>query len=407
VLRDSTTEYYVIDIASGGMRQIGHPSDSLKLMAYDSANDLALFLAAGPTGTYLTRVRADQQQAIASLNTFMRNINECQWRTFEYTSFEGQDLKAGLILPANFKVGQRYPLVTLVYGGAIVDERSRIALGGTINNSYSGADNAQLLAARGYLVLWPSIPLKPFPNGKNYKGSDPYLELTNGVLPAVEKVIEMGIADPQRLAVMGHSYGGYSVYGLVTQTNRFKAAISAAGFADLLSYFGTLSMASRYENFAHERNFSAMWAETGQGRMGNPPWKDLGRYLRNSPIIYVDRVQTPLLIIQGDLDSVAMQQGDEFFMALYRQGKRARFIRYWGEGHDISSPANIRDLWNQTYVWIDEFCDISRDEKGNLIFDGDHVKSRNGALPLKPEDFNRFNEIELRNHQWVNKRIEN
>jgi dipeptidyl aminopeptidase/acylaminoacyl peptidase len=89
--------------------------------------------------------------------------------------------------------------------------------------------------------------------------------------------------------------------------------------------------------------------------MGNPPWKDLGRYIRNSPITYVYRVQTPLMIIQGDMDYVAMQQGEEFFTSLYRQGKRAKFVRYWGEGHVLESPANIRDMWSQIFNWFDEF----------------------------------------------------
>ncbi|HET8670967.1 MAG TPA: prolyl oligopeptidase family serine peptidase, partial [Candidatus Saccharimonadales bacterium] len=88
--------------------------------------------------------------------------------------------------------------------------------------------------------------------------------------------------------------------------------------------------------------------------MGSAPWEDVGRYLRNSPLFYVERVQTPLLIIQGDLDYVAMQQGEQFFTALYRQGKRARFARYWGEDHVFQSPANVRDMWQQIYAWLDE-----------------------------------------------------
>jgi dipeptidyl aminopeptidase/acylaminoacyl peptidase len=89
--------------------------------------------------------------------------------------------------------------------------------------------------------------------------------------------------------------------------------------------------------------------------MGNPPWKDLGRYIRNSPIFSVDRVQTPLMIMQGDLDYVALQQGEEFFTSLYRQGKRAEFVRYWGEGHVLESPANIRDMWQRIFAWFDQF----------------------------------------------------
>src|SRR5262249_5668128 len=155
------------------------------------------------------------------------------------------------------------------------------------------------------------------------------------------------------------------------------------------SLYGTFDARFRYEDFPHERSVSnpaQEGLETGWGRMGGPPWKDLSRYIRNSPIAYVEHVQTPLLIVQGDMDTVPLQQGEEFFTALYRQGKRARFIRYWGEDHILDSPANIRDFWMQAYAWLDEFCDISRDDKGNIIFDGDRVKSRGGSPPLKPPD---------------------
>lgn len=66
-------------------------------------------------------------------------------------------------------------------------------------------------------------------------------------------------------------------------------------------------------------------------------------------------MQTPLLIIQGDMDYVPLAQGEQFFSALYRQGKRARFVRYWGEGHILQSPANIQDMWQRIYGWFDEF----------------------------------------------------
>ena len=96
--------------------------------------------------------------------------------------------------------------------------------------------------------------------------------------------------------------------------------------------------------------------------MGNPPWKDLGRYLRNSPINYVERVETPLMIIQGDLDYIGIEQGEEFFTALYRQNKRARFVRYLGEDHSIKSPANIRDMWQRICAWFDEYLGTTQSD---------------------------------------------
>ena len=94
--------------------------------------------------------------------------------------------------------------------------------------------------------------------------------------------------------------------------------------------------------------------EIGQVQMKAPPWAEPGRYIQNSPIFAADKVQTPVMIIQGDIDYVSIGQGEEFFMALYRQGKPARFVRYWGEGHSIDSPANIRDEWQQIFGWLDQ-----------------------------------------------------
>ena len=194
------------------------------------------------------------------------------------------------------------------------------------------------------------MPLKP-----KGDGSDPYMELAKGLLPAVDKAIELGIADPDRLALIGQSYGGYGTYGLITQTRRFRAAVALAGFAELVSMYGEFDPRFRYGERPHENFFRMSIAESGQNRMGGPPWKDAQRYVRNSPLFSADRVETPLLIIQGDMDYVPMQQGEQFFSALYRQGKRARFVRYWGEGHVFQSPANIRHMWEEIYSWFDEF----------------------------------------------------
>src|ERR1051325_3316669 len=386
VSRGPLRDYYRVDLTSGATAPILRPSTSATMAAYGTKTDTAVFVAEESAGTYLTIVQGSESHRVIESNTFLRDIADGGRRMIDYRSLDGQDLKGWLLLPRNYVAGKLYPLVTWVYAGSLYADKEPDFIRLNDDNTL----NHQLLAARGYAVLLPSMPLEPFPDGKSNLGTDPYMELTKGVLPAVDKLIELGIIDPRRLAVMGQSYGGYSVYGLVTQTNRFQTAVSLAGPSDLVSFYGTLNAQTRYEFDAHENHFQHSVAESGQIRMGGPPWKDWGRYLRNSPIFYVDRVQTPLMIIQGDMDIVAIQQGEEFFTSLFRQGKRARLIRYWGEGHVFESPANIRDAWVQIYSWLDEFCDISRDEKGDLVFNGDHVKSRNGAPALKPEDFERF-----------------
>jgi dipeptidyl aminopeptidase/acylaminoacyl peptidase len=85
-----------------------------------------------------------------------------------------------------------------------------------------------------------------------------------------------------------------------------------------------------------------------------PPWTNLWRYLKNSPVYYLDRVTTPLLLIHGDQDHVPIQGAEEVFTGLHRLGKRVRFVRYFGEGHLIDSPANIRDMWARIFAWLAE-----------------------------------------------------
>ena len=121
------------------------------------------------------------------------------------------------------------------------------------------------------------------------------------------------------------------------------------------------------------------------------PWSDLSLYQRNSPLTYVERVRAPVLLIHGDQDSsVSMNQSEQLFSALVRLQKRASFARYWGEGHVLENPANIRDSWRRRLAWFDEFGDIARDNAGHVIFEGDLVKSRGSAMPLRPADYEHF-----------------
>jgi len=323
------------------------PSDKAQLVQYLPNKDLSVFSANEPDGTFLWtsgKIPASFAKCVA-LNEFLSLVAEAERLLIEYRGVEGDTLKGLVLLPPGYEKGKRYPVVSWVYAGSVRKD-----------TNYSLADknktnclNLNMLTSRGYVVLVPSMPLSP-----DGEASDPAIDLPKGVLNAVDKLIDLGIADPNKLAVMGQSYGGYSTYSLVTYTKRFKSAIALAGLSDLNSFYGVFDARFRYGEFAHEDLFGPAWSETGQGRMGNPPWKDLSRYIRNSPIFVVDRVQTPLLIIQGDVDYVSQQQGEEFFMGLYREGKRARFVRYWGEGHVLRSPANIRDMWQRIHGWLEE-----------------------------------------------------
>jgi dipeptidyl aminopeptidase/acylaminoacyl peptidase len=182
------------------------------------------------------------------------------------------------------------------------------------------------------------------------------LELQKGLHGAIEAAVATGAVDADRLGIWGHSGGGFATLSLIEQTNRFKAAASANGPSDLFDLYSTYSSASRYDP-APQRfvNGWALWMENGLPSLHASPWMNEARYWRNSPYFYLDRVQTPLLLIHGDLDDLPIEQSEKVFTALVRQGKPARFVRYWGEGHGLQSPANIRDLWHQLFVWFDAY----------------------------------------------------
>jgi dipeptidyl aminopeptidase/acylaminoacyl peptidase len=250
-------------------------------------------------------------------------------RLIDYSTADGKKLQATLLLPVNYQPNMRYPLVVWVYGGSMLSANVN-RYGGTGNEH----QNLQLLSSRGYAVLLPDTPLTV---------GTPMQDLAKTVLPAVDKAIEIGIADPDRLGVMGLSYGGYSTLALVVQTSRFKAAVMDVGFGNLSSMYGAML-----------KNGSAAgvgWAEDGQGRMGGPPWQFPERYVQNSPAFFLNKIETPLLISQGGMD-VSPFQADEIFVGLRRLGKKVAYVRYENEGHGIEYPSNRIDYWNRVLDWF-------------------------------------------------------
>ncbi len=234
-------------------------------------------------------------------------------RLISWLSEDGELLHGGLVLPAGYREGKRYPLVVYVYGGFNLSQNIN-EFGGA---GGSGPGNLQLLATRGYAILFPDSITKV---------GTAMRDIAKSVLPGIDKVVQLGVADPDRIGVMGHSYGGYSTLALIVQSARFKAAVSADGMADLISSYGHMYDDGWSIDIGSE--------ERDQGKMGGPPWQWRDRYIENSPFFYFDRVQTPLLLIHGAADSrVPVWLGDQVFVGLRRLGKEVTYVKYKGEGH--------------------------------------------------------------------------
>jgi dipeptidyl aminopeptidase/acylaminoacyl peptidase len=213
-----------------------------------------------------------------------------------------------------------------------------------VSNSDPGFDNMAIALSYGFAVLIPTI------NPSEYSFQhQPYASLPRDVLPAAQAAIDTGIADGRRIYLFGHSYGAYSVYSLVEQSDIFAAAAAINGPSNLLTEYLDLDPNLRYEPWAFEVPAAQAELETAHRVMslGDVPWRAFDKYIENSPIRYVDRIHTPLLIFHSDTDVFDMHQADDMFAGLKRLGKEVRYVRFWGEPHSLDSLANIRQFWSE------------------------------------------------------------
>lgn len=286
-----------------------------------------------PVELWVTDSEFRHPRQISQLNAALAKYVYGHARVVEWLSQDGELLKGALLLPSEYNPGRRYPLVAFVYPGNNGSEVTyRFGLFG-----FAPYLNMQLLATRGYAVLYPDCPVHP---GTMMR------DIANAVLPGVNRVIEAGIADPQRLGVMGVSLGGYGALSLIVQTPRFKAAVMDAGLGNLISSYGEMGEdGSSY--------LIGVWEHNRRTQLGTP-WLSRERYIENSPVFYLDRVATPLLILHGSKDfEVEPFLAEEIFVDLRRLGKPVVYARYEGEGHEIVGFYNQLDFVERLIAWFD------------------------------------------------------
>ena len=283
-----------------------------------------------PPDIWLTDSSFENRKKVTAINPHLDRSHFGRAEFIDYVLSDGESRKGVLLKPPREIAEPPYSLIVSVYPGRHHREKQNL-FGGGIN----AEGNAQLYATTGYALLWPDM------TGSHDESINDAAPL---VLPAVDKVIELGLADSSRIAIVGHSAGGYAVCGLVTQTNRFSAAVSIAGVSDMISCYGYMwPDGSVYRQKEQEQLY------------GGPPWDVPQIYLENSPLMYVRNVNTLMLFIHGDRDdATGWQVAAEMFAALRRLGKKAEFALYRGEGHIPAdwSPANKIDLWNRILDWF-------------------------------------------------------
>jgi dipeptidyl aminopeptidase/acylaminoacyl peptidase len=312
------------------------------------ADESMIYVSTGPdhdSRVWSLSLKADDaalsRQCMTSINPKLEGIawgGVCilSWKD----SKSGEPRRGSLMLPPNHKPGDRHPLILWVYGN-YPGSKAKNAFGFT-----ASPFNMQFFASHGYAVLYPDAPMGV---------GSPLEDLAAAVLPGVDAAIAQGYAEEGRLAVMGQSYGAYCVFGLITLTNRFQAAVASAGCGNLFSV---------YSDFRTDGAAPAVEAlESGWGLMGGSPWEQRDRYIANSPFFYLDKVKTPVLLTTGDHD-FCRHWTEEMFVGLRRLGKEAELVCYEGEGHVPQRPENATDFYQRRLAWLQKY--LAREFEGSI-----------------------------------------
>jgi dienelactone hydrolase len=251
----------------------------------------------------------------------------------DYENSQGMKLQATLTLPAGYVEGKKYPM--LVYFYEKMSQRHH----NYSMPTYDDRPHMSAYASDGYLVLMPDIV---------YTVGTPGSNALDCVGAAVQKVIDLGYADPEHIGLQGHSWGGYQSSFMVTQTDMFACVVTGAPLTNLPSMYNIL--------YKSTGNANQGILETSQGRFGKDvhPMKDLDLYISQSPVHHAAKITTPFMILHGTEDgAVDWNQGLEFYNAARRLDKEVILLSYPGEPHHLRKEENQKDFQRRMKQYFD------------------------------------------------------
>jgi len=283
----------------------------------------------------------------------------------DFTNTDGLPLQAAVYKPANFDPAKKYPVIVYIYErlSQIVHRFSQPAPSQNVNFPF--------YTSNGYIILTPDIV---------YTEGEPGQSALKSVLPAVDALVAQGFVDENAIGIQGHSWGGYQIAYMLTQTNRFRAAEAGAPVGNMTSAYGGIRWGAGIPRlFQYEQT---------QSRIGAPLTAATERYIANSPVFHAQNVQTPLLILHNDHDdAVPWEQGIELFLALRRHDKPVWFFNYHRELHGLRRRADLKDFSQRMWQFFDHFLRGAPApdwlEKGIPYLERESEKLRFNSLPAQ------------------------
>lgn len=294
---------------------------------------LSISQANRPSDLYVTDLDFTAPRRLTDANPGIHDRALSDPELISYLDVDGEELEGVLYTPVGYQPGTPVPTIFHIYE-TFFDPR------------FSSTTN--LLLANGYAVVQPSVNLEIGYPGEAW---------VKGVTAAANKLIEMGVADPERLGVYGTSYGGYATNLLITQTQRFKAAVNISGKVNMVSFYTDSPRLGI-------RNVHA--PENSQDRIGNTLWEQPHKYISHSAVMYADRITTPLLLLTGEQDhNVPARQAMEMYYAMRRLGKRVEWVNYTHGGHGMprATEEEVVDYHHRLLDWFDTYLKADEDEE--------------------------------------------
>jgi dipeptidyl aminopeptidase/acylaminoacyl peptidase len=288
-----------------------------------------------PVEAYVLPVQGSAtMKRISAANTGIVKPPLGRTEVIRWKSTDGLEIDGLLTYPVGYQKGQKVPLIVNIHGGPT----------GVFFESFIGRTGLYPIAAfaaKGYAVFRPN-PRGSGGHGKQFRfanygdwGGKDYEDDQAGV----DKLIADGIADPDKLAIMGWSYGGFMTSWTITQTKRYKAAVVGAAVTNLWSFTGTADIPGFIPDY-----------------FGGEPWDNFETYRKHSPIIHIKNVVTPTLILHGEADDrVPVGQGYEYYNALKRQGGIAKMVVYPRQPHGPTEPKFVLDIMQRHLDWVEKY----------------------------------------------------
>lgn len=284
---------------------------------------------------WVSDLRFREPRRVTDANPF---LGEYAWGSkvlIDYENSNGQRLQGTLTLPAGYQPGRRYPMIVIFYQ-KMSDQHHVFSM-----PTFNHRPQPSTYASNGYLVFQPDIV---------FEVGRPGTSALDCMTAAVNRVIELGYADPERIGMHGHSWSGYQSAFFVTQTDMFAAVVSGAPPTNLMSFYNSL----------YKRTGAVQHGitELAQVRMGRDvtPWNAHDLYESQSPIHHVPNMNTPMLLMHGTDDgAVDYLEGLQFYNAARRNGKQVILLSYPGEGHSLTRRENQIDFQIRMKQFFDHY----------------------------------------------------